>query len=321
MSGTLVVAEARQGALRDITFELITAARGLAAEGLKPIRAALVSGDDSALLSSELNVSGVDEVITVRSPVPNFEPHVQAAALEALIAENAPAVVLVGHTVDSFGFGPAVAATLNLGFTSDATGVSWNGSVKAERTVYGDRFIQTLQFDPERGVVVLVRPGTYTPAEPGGGSATIRAGTPVDPARVRSTHISFEEPDAGDVDITKAEFLLAIGRGTAAEDESDAQQYYELADKIGATLVASRPLVDAGVIPAARQVGQSGKTVSPKVYLALGISGAVQHLIGMRKSDTVIAVNTDPHAPIFGVAEFGAHIDLTALADALADEF
>jgi electron transfer flavoprotein alpha subunit len=119
----------------------------------------------------------------------------------------------------------------------------------------------------------------------------------------------------GDVDITKAEFLLSLGRGI--EEKDNIERFEELADKFGATLSVSRPLVDAGWVPGARQVGQSGKTVKPKVYLALGISGAVQHLAGMRTAETIIAVNTDPEAPIFGVAHYGAVMDMFELADEL----
>jgi electron transfer flavoprotein alpha subunit len=120
---------------------------------------------------------------------------------------------------------------------------------------------------------------------------------------------------AGDVDITKADFLLSIGRGV--EEKDNIERFEELAEKMGATLSVSRPLVDAGWVPGARQVGQSGKTVKPRVYLAFGISGAVQHLAGMRTAETIIAVNTDPEAPIFGVAHYGAVMDMFELADEL----
>src|SRR5207248_867999 len=131
----------------------------------------------------------------------------------------------------------------------------------------------------------------------------------------RSQHVDFREVEAGDVDITKADFLLSVGRGI--EDKDNLQQFEELAEQLGATLSVSRPLVDAGWVPNARQVGQSGKTVKPKVYLALGISGAVQHLAGIRGADTIIAVNSDPEAPIFGVAHYGAVADLFDVADEL----
>jgi electron transfer flavoprotein alpha subunit len=320
MTGVLVIAETRQGAVRDISFELITAAAELSAAGAGPVTVAVVAADP-VTSAGQLNVVGVDEIITVQSPVAHFEPHVQAAAVEVLVDELSPSVVLAGHSVDSLGFGPAVAATRELGFASDVSALKWDGSVQVERGVYGDRFIQTLEFPGKSTVLALVRPGTFALASASGGSATVRAAVAIDAGAVKSQHVSFEEPEPGDVDITKSDLLMAIGRGTEVTDESDAEKYYELAQKLGATLVSSRPLVDAGVLPAARQVGQSGKTVTPKVYLALGISGAVQHLIGMKQSDTIIAVNTDPNAPIFTVAHYGSHADLNDVADALADEF
>jgi electron transfer flavoprotein alpha subunit len=316
MSGVLVIAEARQGALREISFELVTAATEL---GAGPVRVAIVAAGADAH-AAELGAQGVDEVITVESPVPEFEPHVTAAAVETLIDELSPAVVLAGHTIDSLGFAAAVAATRSTGFAADVTALRWDVVLEVDRGVYGERFVQTLDFPGRETVIALVRPGTFDAASPGN-LAPVLAAAPIDGSVIRCRHLAYEEPDAGDVDITRADFLLAIGRGTEIEDESDAQRYYELADRMGATLVSSRPLVDAGIVPAARQVGQSGKTVAPRVYLALGISGAVQHLAGVRNADTIIAVNIDPNAPIFGVAQCGAHVDLNELVDALADEF
>ncbi|WP_249010617.1 electron transfer flavoprotein subunit alpha/FixB family protein [Conexibacter sp. DBS9H8] len=317
MSGVLVIAEARQGALRDISFELITAAREISAAG--SITVALIGSDPG--LAAQLNATGVSEVITIASPVDHFEPHVSAAAVGRLVDELSPAVVLAGHTIDSLGFGAAVAAVKDAGFASDVTSLAWDGALTVQRGLYGDKFLQTLTFPGKETVVILVRPGTFGATSPGNGSANVRPGADVDASAVRSRHTGYREPEVGDVDITKADFLLAIGRGAGAEDESDLEPYYELAERIGATLVSSRPLVDAGLVPSARQVGQSGKTVAPKVYLALGVSGAVQHLIGMRKADTIIAVNTDPSAPIFGAAHYGSHADLSDVADALKDAF
>ena len=317
MSGVLVIAEARQGALRDVSFELIGAAGEISGAGA--VTVALIGAD--AALAAQLNCAGVSEVVTIASPVETFEPHVSATAVGALIDELSPSVVLAAHSIDSLGFAAGVAAVKDTGYAADVAALSWDGALKVDRGVYGDKFIQSLEFPGKDTVIVLVRPGAFAAAAAGGGAATVRAGAPVDAAAVRSRHLGFEEPAVGDVDITKSDFLLAIGRGTGAEDESDVAPYYELAEKIGATLVSSRPLVDAGIVPASRQVGQSGKTVAPKVYLALGVSGAVQHLIGMRKADTIIAVNTDPGAPIFGVAQYGAHADLEDVVDALADAF
>ncbi|MGH9294599.1 MAG: electron transfer flavoprotein subunit alpha/FixB family protein, partial [Acidimicrobiales bacterium] len=128
-------------------------------------------------------------------------------------------------------------------------------------------------------------------------------------------HLSFVEAPMGDVDITSADFLVSIGRGIGERD--NVVRFERLAGKMGATLAVSRPLVDAGWMPSSRQVGQSGQTVKPKVYLAFGISGAVQHLAGMKSAGTIIAVNTDPEAAIFSVAHYGAVVDVLEVADEL----
>lgn len=135
---------------------------------------------------------------------------------------------------------------------------------------------------------------------------------------MRGEHLGFEAPAAAeDVDITKSDFLLSIGRGV--DDKDEIPRFEELAEKLGASLSVSRPVVDAGWVSNARQVGQSGKTVKPRVYLALGISGAVQHLAGIRAAETIIAVNTDPEAPIFAVAQYGAVADLFEVTERIEE--
>jgi electron transfer flavoprotein alpha subunit len=195
------------------------------------------------------------------------------------------------------------------------TAVSWPDGPRAQRGAYGDKLHAELEFPGKECVLLTVRPGIFPVASADGASIPSRA-VPINLEGVaRTEHVEFVEAGAGDVDITKAEFLLSIGRGI--EDKDNIPRFAELAERLGATLSVSRPLVDAGWMPSARQVGQSGKTVKPRVYLALGISGAVQHLAGMRTAETIIAVNTDPEAPIFGVAHFGAVADLFEVADEL----
>ncbi|HEY4621334.1 MAG TPA: electron transfer flavoprotein subunit alpha/FixB family protein, partial [Gaiellaceae bacterium] len=163
-------------------------------------------------------------------------------------------------------------------------------------------------------VLLLLRPTTWPPAE--GASDAPVSSLHVDVAPSRARHVEFVDVAAStDVDITQADFLLSVGRGIG--DADTIRQFEGLAAKMGATLSVSRPIVDAGWMPASRQVGQSGKTVKPKVYLAFGISGAVQHLAGMKASGTIIAVNTDPDASIFGVAHYGAVVDLFDVAEEL----
>jgi electron transfer flavoprotein alpha subunit len=314
MSGVLVVAESRRGELREVSLELITAARGIADEIGTDVAVAVV-GADADQFTGALAADGVAEVLTVRAPGNGFEADVWAVALAALIDAESPSLVLLGHTIDSMGFAPAVAAHRGLGFASDVIGLSWADGLRARRGAYGDKLIAELEFPSKACSIVTVRAGIFPQATPASGSAQARAVEVAFDGVARTEHVSYEEAASGGVDITKSEFLLSIGRGI--EDKDNIPRFEELASKLGATLSSSRPLVDAGWMPSARQVGQSGKTVKPRVYLALGISGAVQHLAGMRNADTIIAVNTDPEAPIFNVAHYGAVADLFEVADEL----
>ena len=317
MSGILVVAETRRDELRSVTLELIGAALELKDAAGGRVTVAVVDADPSSFTGA-LAVAGVDEILTVTTPTPSFEAHVAQQVLEALVEAEQPDVVLLGHTIDSMGFGPAVAAHKGLGFASDVTAVSWDAGPVAIRGAYGGKLVAELDFPGRERTLLMLRAGAFEPAEADGAAVGVRA---VDVAfdAAPTEHLDYREAATGDVDITKAEFLVSIGRGI--EDQDNVAQFEDLADKLGATLSVSRPLVDAGWVSNARQVGQSGKTVQPKVYLALGISGAVQHLAGMQKADTIIAVNTDPEAPIFSVAHYGAVADLFDVAEALEQHF
>jgi electron transfer flavoprotein alpha subunit len=320
VSGIVVVAEIRRGELRPVTLELIGAARALSEQGAGPVAVALIGADAERHVAA-VGLAGVQDVLVVPTPQPQFEAHVTQAAVQALIERRRPALVLAGHTIDSLGFAPALAARGGLGFASDVTGASWGGDgALVRRGAYGEKLIAELDFPGRQTVVLLLRAGAFAPAEASepGGASMERVELDLGSA-ARTEHLELRDPPAGDVDITKADFLLSIGRGV--EDEERVAELGALAALMGATLSASRPLVDAGWIDSARQVGQSGRTVAPKVYLALGISGAVQHLAGMSKAQTIIAVNSDPEAPIFGVAQYGAVADLFEVAAELERQF
>jgi electron transfer flavoprotein alpha subunit len=309
----LVVAEHLRGECRPITHELVAAAKELGG----PVTVAVIAKEPARLVDA-VNVDGVDEIVTVPVEAEEFENDVYQQALEALIAERKPATTLLGFTVNSMGFAPAVAAKLDLGFASDVFAVrAENGSLIAERAFYGSKVHAELEFPSKEQVLLLLRPTTWAPAE-GTGSATV-SDSPVTIAGSRARHKDFEEVAVADVDITSADFLLSVGRGIG--DKENLPRFEELADKMGATLSVSRPIVDAGWMPNARQVGQSGKTVKAKVYLAFGISGAVQHLAGMKSCGTIIAVNSDPEAAIFNVAHYGAVADLFEVVEELEKLF
>jgi electron transfer flavoprotein alpha subunit len=306
---TLVVAEHVRGALRPVTLELISAARDLGG----PVAVAVVASDPSAFTEA-LSVEGVDEILTVQVEQENFENDVTQQAVEALVEERGPRAVLMGFTVDAMGYAPALAVKLGLGFASDVFALrEEEDAIVAERSYYGAKVNAEVEFPGHDRVVLLIRPTAWQPAG-GTGSATVTE-VAVPPAASRARHRDWVEVQAGDVDITTADFLLSVGRGVG--EKENLEQFEELAGRMGATLSVSRPLVDAGWMPNSRQVGQSGKTVKPKVYLALGISGAVQHLAGMKTSGTIIAVNSDPEAAIFNVAHYGAVADLFEVADEL----
>ena len=309
MSGILVVAEHLQGRLRDVTRELVTAAVELGG----PVTVAVIARDPGPLAEAA-NLAGVDEIVTVRVDSDEFEADSSQSALEALVAERRPDVTLLGFTVNSMGFGPAVAAKLGTGFASDVFGFTRDGdAVVATRSFYGSKVQAELEFPSGSTLILLLRPTVWQPAEGPGQATVTELAVPSRPSRAR--HLEFVEAPASDVDITTSDFLLSIGRGIG--ERENIERFAELAEKMGATLSVSRPIVDAGWMPSARQVGQSGKTVKPKVYLAFGISGAVQHLAGMKTSGTIIAVNSDPEAAIFDVAHYGAVFDLFAVADEL----
>jgi electron transfer flavoprotein alpha subunit len=307
----LAVAEHIGGQVRDVTKELVTAAGELGG----PVTMAVIAGDPAAL-AEQANVPGLDEIVTVAAGSQEFENDVYQAAVEALIAERRPRAVLMGFTVNSMGYGPAVAAKLGLGFAADVFALrDEGGHIVATRAFYGGKVHGEIEFPGKDCVLLLLRAATWQPAE-GAGSASVSSFS-APAAEARARHREYVEAPAADVDITTADFLLSIGRGVGEKD--NIPQFEELAEKMGATLSVSRPIVDAGWMPAARQVGQSGKTVKPKVYLAFGISGAVQHLAGMKTSGTIIAVNTDPEAAIFNVAHYGAVCDLFEVAEALEE--
>ena len=306
----LIVAEHRRGKVRPITLEMISAAKELGDETVVGVIAS-----DPSTIADQVDVEGVNEIVCVKVDREEFENDVYRESVEQLIADRNPDVVLAGFSIDSMGFAPALAAKLGLGFASDVFGLRREGGdLVAERSFYGSKVNAELDFPNSERVLLMIRPTAWPPAEGNGSALSAELDVTIPASRAR--HVDFQEvATTEDVDITAVDFLLSVGRGVG--EKENLGQFEELADKMGATLSVSRPLVDQGWMPSSRQVGQSGKTVKPKVYLALGISGAVQHLAGMKTSGTIIAVNTDPEAAIFNVAHYGAVADLFEVAEEL----
>jgi electron transfer flavoprotein alpha subunit len=222
------------------------------------------------------------------------------------------------NTVNGLDYAPAVANELDLPLVTDVVGFEAEDGVSVTREQYGGKVETTYDIDAD-AYALTVRPAEWPKAE-GDGDASIEAfEADIDDSKVRSTVNGFEEVGGGDVDISEADVLVSVGRGI--EEEENIVLVEALADALGATLSSSRPIVDNGWLPKNRQVGQSGKVVTPDVYIAIGISGAVQHVAGMKGADTIIAINTDPNAPIFDLADYGIVDDLFDVVPELIEAF
>ena len=312
----LAVAEHRRGDLRDVSFELITAGRDLADATGGDLHVAVVSGQVEDFAAS-LDREGVDAVHTVDEGE-EFNHDVYRQAVEALWADLDPAYLLLPNSVNGLDYAPAVADALDLPLVADAVGLSFDDRLTATREMYASKVETTVAVDADQAVV-SVRPGEW-PAAEGVGDAEVSAFEfDLDESAVGSRVTGYEEVGGGDVDITEADVLVSVGRGIGEEENLHVVE--ELADALGATLSASRPIVDSGWLPKNRQVGQSGKVVTPDVYIAIGISGAVQHVAGMKGADTIVAINNDANAPIFDIADYGIVADLFDVVPALVEEF
>ena len=312
----LAVAEHRRGDLRDISFELITAGRELAADLDTDLAVAVIAGDIEGF-ADKLNREGVDAIYTVDNGE-EFNHGVYAEAVEQLCAELDPAALLLPNSVNGLDYAPAVAGSLNLPLVTDVVGIEGGGTVEVVREQYGGKVETTYEVDSER-CVLTIRGAEWPPAESTGDASIEAAEIDIDEGSLGATVNGFEEVGSGDVDITDADVLVSVGRGIGEEDNIPIVE--ELADALGATLSSSRPIVDNGWLPQNRQVGQSGKVVTPDVYIAVGISGAVQHVAGMKGADTIVAINSDPNAPIYDIADYGIVDDLFEVVPRLIEEF
>ena len=312
----LAVTEHRRGELRDVSFELITAGRDLADELGTDLHLAVIGGDVEAF-AEKLNRDGVDAIHTVAEGE-EFNHGVYTQAIEQLHTELDPTALVTPNSVNGLDYAPAVAGSLGIPLVTDVIGLEGGDPIEVTREQYGGKVETTYDIDSDR-YALTIRPAEWPAVESAGDAAIEAFDADVDEAALGTTVNGFEEVGSGDVDITEADVLVSVGRGI--EDEENIPLIEELADALGATLSSSRPIVDNGWLPQNRQVGQSGKVVTPDVYIAVGISGAVQHVAGMKGADTIIAINTDPNAPIYDIADYGIVDDLFEVVPELIEAF
>jgi electron transfer flavoprotein alpha subunit len=319
----LVVAEQRSGKLNRATWETIAAAQELGGAGsLDPAITIVVLGSKADAVASEVAAARVQKVVLVNhQALDAYTPDGYTMALEQVIARVSPSHVLLPHTYQTRDFAPALAARLERALVTDVTGMKAHGTeIAFVRPMFqGKLTADTIAQGPVPHIVTFqIGALRADQAVRGDAPAPIEAfGVDIDPSAIREQpEAPFQEAKQS-VDLSQAERIVSVGRGIKGQEHLPLAQ--KLASALGAELAASRPICDAGWLPMERQVGSSGQTVAPKLYLALGISGAIQHLVGMKGSGTIAAVNKDPDAPIFEVADYGIVGDLFEIIPALMD--
>jgi len=311
----LIVAEMSGGKLSKSTLEMVAAARQMGRAGDVT---ALVLGSGVAAVAGEV-AKYVDQVLVGDVPaLAEYGPEVWAAAVAQIAKEGEASTVLIGGSRSGREYSPRVAVKLDAPLLEDVIALKdAGGTLTAERYTFLARVTETVE-TAAKVVVVTVKPGAFAPAGPATAVAEqfdVDLELPV--SRLKVTGKTTEKTDR--VSLTEADIVVSGGRGVGSAEAFEAM-VVPLADRLGAAVGATRAIVDAGWRPYAEQVGQTGKTVQPKVYIAVGISGAVQHLSGMNKSKVIVAINKDAEAPIFKVADYGIVGDVKVLLPAILDE-
>lgn len=318
MGVVLGLAEVRDGKLQDASFEVVAALNSLRSQGAgEPVMALLGSGISA--LADDLAAHGVEVAV---GDSPHFTDYNRGAwmrAMAQIVSQRQPSVVVVSHSANAMDFVPSLAARLHLPIASNCVALTWQGgSLQAVRQMYGGRANATVEFTHHPPIVAL-QPGAVAAAKekPGGGRVT-EFSPDLKPEEFRTKHLGYARAEKGEVDIATAGIVIAVGRGL--KEKENLRVGEDLAKALGGVLAGSRPLIDSGWLPHDRQVGVSGKTVKPKLYIALGISGQVQHISGMKGAELIVAINKDANAPIFKVAHYGIVGDLFKVVPAMMRE-
>jgi electron transfer flavoprotein alpha subunit len=318
MSEIFALVEHRQGTIRDITYELLTCGRKLAEKQNTKLTAVLF-GYNTDNLIEKLKTHAHRILVIDKEIYKEFNAETYQITLSDIIKKQNPTLTLIGHTAFGWDLCPALASQLNIPFTTDCLNVEiTDNKLKVIRQMFDGKLNARVLFKENSSYMITLRSGSF-PAEQGNvGTEIERIDAPISTEPDYRRFVEYIEAAIGEIDITKADILVGVGRGI--KEQTNIPVIEDLAKAIGGVISCSRPIVDAGWLPKDRQVGSSGKTVKPKLYIALGISGAFQHIVGMKASDTIIAVNKDPNAPIFNEADYGIVDDLFKVVPALKDK-
>jgi electron transfer flavoprotein alpha subunit len=318
MSGVLVVVEQREGRIARISWEALAAGQRIAAQSGAAVYAVVV-GAETGALAAEIGAHGVAKVIRVEHPLlGQYTSDGFTLALQQLIQSESPAYAVLPHTYQVRDYAPALAARFGEVLISDVVAIG-DGPVFTRQLMQG-RLNGNYRHTGAGTCFVSVQAGAFRVegSEACASAASIETFTPkIDAAQIRTKPGAPFRGSSQTVDLGSAQLIVSVGRGIKEAENLPLVQ--DLATALGAELAASRPICDNGWLPMERQVGSSGQTVAPKLYLAVGISGAIQHLVGMKGSQCIVAINKDPDAPIFEVADYGIAGDLFEVVPALTE--
>ena len=319
MADVLAVAEHREGKVAGSTYELVAKGKEVAAKAGGSLQVAVL-GQGVSVLAAEVASRGVEVLHVEHEALSAYTAGGYAQALTALQEKFGARIVLVAHTTQGYDLAPRLAAEWNAPILANAVDFALDGeSLVVTRKILNDKLDVEFEVKSERPYVVTLRPGSVKPAAPAAAPGAVTpVSVAVDAARNGRAFLGFEKPQVQDIDIGGADIIVSAGRGIGKKE--NLPHVENLAKALGGVVGASRPLTDLEWLPKTRQVGQSGKTVRPKLYVACGISGAMQHVAGMKDSGLIVAINTDPSAPIFEVAHYGVVANVVEFLPALLKE-
>jgi len=299
-------------------LEAIAVGRELGSRSGGHARVALF-GHDVRVLADVLAGTGTEVLLADDPALAEYTPDGYGQAARAVVESANPRLILVAHTSQGYDLAPALAGAMDLPLVTNCLALRFDGErLIATRRLLNEKVQAEVEIASSRPIVATVRPGSVKPAGPAAGGTVSVMPVRIDPSKARTRFLSIERPQVQDIDIAGADIIVSAGRGIQKKENLPLIE--EFARALGGVVGASRPLTDMDWLPKTRQVGQSGKTVRPKLYVACGISGAMQHVAGMKDASLIVAINTDPSAPIFEVAHVGIVADVLKLLPATLKE-
>lgn len=304
MIEVFVLTEHRQGKIREVTYEILGWGERLITQQEGTLTALLL-GYGIKELAEELSVRASRVLVVEDERLKDFNSIYYQRVLSSLLSRYQPLLLLMGHTAYGMELAPSLSVELDLPLATDCIDLSFDGrQLKVLRSIYGGKINAYVSLKESKTYMVTLRPGVFAPKVPEEKKgAIVIEPSPIQETTERKRFLEYIEAPLTGEDISQAEILISVGQGIGGPEHLP--MFEDLAKSLGGLISCSRPVVDRNWLPKERQVGISGKTVKPKIYIAVGISGAFQHVTAIKGSDTIIAINKDPRAPIFSVADYG----------------